>query len=53
MPELFQGLLYAGVPFVVVLTLGILIEQRWTARHAAASAAKERRRHPAASTRSP
>lgn len=34
MPELFQGLLAAGIPFVVVLSLGIYIEQRWwSARH--------------------
>lgn len=32
MPELFQGLLAAGIPFVVVLSLGIYIEQRWSAR---------------------
>ncbi len=32
MHELFQGLLAAGIPFVVVLSLGIYIEQRWSAR---------------------
>lgn len=29
MPELFQGLLAAGIPFVVILWLGIYVEQRW------------------------
>ena len=29
MPELFQGLLAAGIPFVAVLSLCIYIEQRW------------------------
>lgn len=43
MPELFQGLLYAGIPFVVVLTLGIFAEQRWTARHTASAAGRRRR----------
>ena len=32
MPELFQGLLAAGVPFVVVVTVGIYVQQRWSAR---------------------
>lgn len=32
MPELFLGLVAAGVPFVVVLSLGIYLEQRWSAR---------------------
>ena len=32
MPEFFQGLLAAGVPFVVVVSLGIYIQQRWSAR---------------------
>lgn len=32
MPELFQGLLAAGIPFVVVLSLCIYLEQRWFRR---------------------
>lgn len=48
MPELFQGLIYAGVPFVVVLTLGILIEQRWNAHHASTTAGRRRRPAPRA-----
>lgn len=46
MPELFQGLLAAGVPFVIVLSLGIYIEQRWSARrdraHARTTLARSR-----------
>ena len=33
MPELFQNLLAAGVPFVVVVSLGIYIQERWSRRH--------------------
>ena len=32
MPELFQGLLAAGIPFVVVVALGIYVQGRWSAR---------------------
>lgn len=38
MPELFQGLLAAGVPFVVVVTVGIYVQQRWSARRDRADA---------------
>ncbi len=38
MPELFQGLLAAGVPFVVVVTIGIYVQQRWSARRDRAGA---------------
>ena len=32
MPELFQGLLAAGIPFAAVVALGIYIQGRWSAR---------------------
>lgn len=45
MPEFFQGLLAAGVPFVVVVSLGIYIQQRWSARRGQAGS-KSRLGHP-------